>query len=140
MRPRGQRRRVTRKQRLLRTLRRSGHGQLSEPEAKDEGEEDEPVANDESSPPPAGGDASETGVFDACEEDGTGDEGDAIDVTGATVDWAVAATVLAVGTSSVPMAVRTPANVPSEISMVNIQEARFFLFILNSVLGPLSRW
>jgi hypothetical protein len=113
---------------------------LSEPEAKDEGEEDEPVANDESSPPPAGGDESETGVFDASEVDGAGDEGDAIDVTGATVDWAVAATVLAVGTSSVPMAVRTPANVPSEISMVNIQEARFFLFIPNSVPGPLSRW
>jgi hypothetical protein len=36
--------------------------------------------------------------------------------------------------------VRTPANVPSEISMVNIQEARFFLFIPDSVPGPLSRW
>jgi hypothetical protein len=112
---------------------------LSEPATKDEGEEDEPVANDESSPPPAGGDASETGVFDASEED-AGDVGDAIEVTGATVDWAVAATVLAMGTLSVPMAVRTPANVPSEISMVNIQEARFFLFIPDSVPGPLSRW
>lgn len=110
---------------------------MSGPETKDEGEEDEPVANDESSPPPAGGDASETGVFDAGDAD---DEGDAIDVTGATVDWAVAATVLAIGASSVPMAVRTPANVPSEISMVNIQEARFFLFIPDSVPGPLSRW
>ena len=107
---------------------------MSGPETKDEGEEDEPVANDESSPPPAGGDASETGVFDA------GDEGDAIDVTGATVDWAVAATVLAIGAPIVPMAVRTPPNVPSEISMVNIQEARFFLFIPDSVPGPLSRW
>jgi hypothetical protein len=107
---------------------------------KNEGEEGEPVVNDESSPPPAGGDASETGVFDASEEGDEGDEGDAIDGTGATVDWAVAATVLAIGTSSVPMAVRTPANVPSEISMVNIQEARFFLSITDSVLGPLSRW
>ena len=96
--------------------------------------------NDESSPPPAGRDASETGVFDVSEVCDEGDEEDAIDVTGATVDWAVAATVLAVGTSSVPMAVRTPANVPSEISMVNIQEARFFLFIPDSVPGPLSRW
>jgi hypothetical protein len=106
---------------------------LSEPEAKDEWEEDEPLVNDESSRPPAGRDASETGVFDA------GDDEDALDVTGATVDWAVAATVLAAGTPSVPMAVRTPANVPSEISMVNIQEARFFFFIPDSVPGPLSR-
>jgi hypothetical protein len=121
-------------------LRRSGHGQWSGPETKDEGEEDEPVANDESLPPPAGGDASETGVFDASGELDAGDEGDAIDVTGATVDWAVAATVLAIGAPIVPMAVRTPPNVPSEISMVNIQEVRFFLFIPNSVPGPLSRW
>jgi hypothetical protein len=113
---------------------------LPGPETTDEGEEDEPVANDESSPPPAGGDASETGVFDASEEDDAGDEGDAFDVTGATVDWAVAATVLAIGASSVPIAVRTPANVPSEISMVNIQEAMFFFFIPDSVPGPLSRW
>lgn len=137
MRSRGQRRRATRERRSLRVVRRSGHGQLSGPETKSEGEEGEPFVNDESSPPPAGGDASETGIFDASDE---GDEGDAIDVTGATVDWAVAATVLAIGTSIVPMAVRTPANVPSEISMVNIQEARFFLFIPDSVPGPLSRW
>jgi hypothetical protein len=113
---------------------------LSGPETKDERDEEVPVANDESSPPPAGGEASETEEFDASEEDDAGDEGDATDVTGASVDWAVAATVLAVGTSSVPMAVRTPANVPSEISMVNIQDARYFLFIPDSVPGPLSRW
>ena len=112
---------------------------MSEPETWDEGEEDEPVANDESSPPPAGEVVSETGVFDASEACDVGDEGDAIDVTGATVDWAVAANVPAVGTLSVPIAVRTPANVPTEISMVNIQEVRFFLFIPDSVPGPLSR-
>jgi len=87
----------------------------------------------ESSPTPAGGDESDTGVVDACEE---GDEDDAIDVTGADVDGAVEATVFAVGTSSVPMAVRTPANVPSEISMVSIQETRVFFFIHDSVRVP----
>jgi hypothetical protein len=104
---------------------------LPEPVTKDEGDVDEPVVDDASSLPPAGGDASDTGVFDA------GDEGDALDATGVAVDWA--ATVLAMGTSSVPMAVRTPANVPSEISIVNIQEVRFFLVIPDSVSGPLSR-
>jgi hypothetical protein len=106
---------------------------LPEPVTKDEGDEDEPVVDDASSLPPAGGDARDTGVFDA------GNEGDALDVTGVAVDWAGAATVLAMGTSSVPMAVRTPANVPSEISIVNIQEVRFFLVIPDSVSGPLSR-
>jgi hypothetical protein len=100
-------------------------------------DEDECVLDGESSPPRAGGDASDTGVVDAREE---GVVGDAIDVTGATVDWAVAATVLGVDTPSVPKAVRTPANVPSEISMVNSQEARYFLFIPDSVPGPLSHW
>jgi hypothetical protein len=111
---------------------------LSEPEVKVEREEDEPLVNDESSRPPAGRDASETGVFDASEVCDAGDEEDGIDVTGATVDWALAATVLAVGTPSVPMAVRTPANVPSEINMVNIHEVRFFLFIPRFCAGSLK--
>lgn len=103
---------------------------MSEPLAR--AEEDEPVVNDASSRPPAGGVVSDSGVFDACDED------DALDVTGVAVTCAEAATVLAAGTSSVPMAVRTPANVPSEINMVTIQEVRNF-FILDSVPGPLSR-
>jgi len=102
---------------------------LSDPVTKDERDEDEPVVNDASSLPPAGGDASDTGVFDA---------GDALDVTGVAVE-AGTATVLAVDTASVPMAVRMPANVPSEISMVNIQEVRCFLFIPDSVSGVISR-
>jgi len=102
---------------------------LSELATKDEGEEDEPVVNDASSLPLAGGVASDTGVFDTC------DEGDALDVTGVAVDCAGAATVLAVGTASVPMAVRTPANVPSEINMVIIQDVMFF-FIPDTVPGP----
>lgn len=105
---------------------------MSEPATKDEGEEDEPVVNDASSLPPAGGVASDTGVFDTC------DEGDALDVRGIAVNCAGAATVLAIGTSSVPMAVRTPANVPSEINMVTIQEVKFF-FIPDTVPGPLNR-
>jgi len=51
---------------------------LFEPRTKDE--EDEPVVNDVSSPPPAGGDASDTGVVD------TRDEGEVLDVTGVAVD------------------------------------------------------
>jgi hypothetical protein len=92
---------------------------LSEPATKDVRDEDESSVNDASSRPPAGGVASDTGV------------------TGVAVDCAGAATVLAVGTASVPMAVRTPANVPSEINMVTIQEAKFF-FIPDTVPGLLS--
>jgi len=44
--------------------------------------------------------------------------------------------VLLTGTLSVPMAVRTPANVPNEINMVTIQEVRCIFFIPHTVLDP----
>jgi len=81
MRTRGQNRRATGEWRALRLLRRGGHGQLSEPWTKDE--EDEPAVNDVSSPPPACGDASDTGVVNARDED---DDGEVLDVTGVAVD------------------------------------------------------
>jgi hypothetical protein len=91
-------------------------------------EEDDPVVSDPSSPPPFGGDVSDTGAPD------TGDD-DALDVAGVTVDGAEAATVFCAGTASVPMAARTPPKVPSEINMVRIQEMRFFLFMRELCAG-----
>lgn len=79
---------------------------------------------------------SDTGFFDTTDDV---DEADALDETGAAVDWAGAATVLATGTLRVPMAVSTPANVPNESSMVTIQEMMCFLFTPRFCGWPLNR-
>jgi hypothetical protein len=79
---------------------------------------------------------SDTGVFDTSD---AVDEEDALNATGVAVDRAGAAAVLAVCTPRVPTAVRTPANVPSESSMVTIQETKGFRFMHRFCAGSLNR-